>query len=246
MRFLGTTVPAMDFDQRDAGRSALIWRAVVAFVFAFVVVLLATPHARAHNAGESCDSGAGVCAGDDDVHRWCTAASYDGKQAMINAAEWAMDKIEEDTMITTTKVDECTSATDVRFRDFDLTGAFGMYQCTDWAGSDHPKKCRASIVSLDRDVIVAAATHAHVLYSNGIMEDDQLRIMLRKTSCHESMHSLGLTHHAGVGQPSRPNWYDGSGGDHAKDCLVSGWIEDPDNWHRVNDYHADRIAAFYS
>lgn len=88
----------------------------------------------------------------------------------------------------------------------------------------------------------------NVPYSDGDDEAGEVMRNFKKTACHELGHSLGFFHHPlnDQGPPDRGNYYDGSGGTHAQDCMVRGHLEQADNWMRYNQHHRDHINNYLS
>jgi hypothetical protein len=222
--------------------------AVCASAILLGTILVGAGSARADDYID-CAQGYGVCGPDDYTHYYCYGTSLDGKPSLKDAADWVMTLMENQTVMTTVLQSSCASATDVRFHDLDLGfGTRGRYECTTWAGSDHPQVCAAAAVRLDYDQIVLEANDSSWAYSDGVEENGEVRMNVRKTYCHEAGHSLGFLHHpVGDSPPARANFYDGSGPTYVRDCMVRQHIESGDDgWLKYNQHHQDHLADFLS
>lgn len=205
------------------------------------LVLISPVPAAAHTYG-GCAQGNHPCQPDDGIHRWCYGANIHGFADLQEAATFAMNRIAATTSVSTPRQLNCLSTTDVRFIRQNLgSGVFGMAICADWATPSRPLVCRASDAVISRASIIDAATDSSMPFSDGIAQANDIRRNLRKVSCHEAGHTLGLVHRPLGPVTDRWNWYDGSGGANAEDCMVRGWIEAPRNWLRVSPHNSAHI-----
>ncbi|QIK74149.1 hypothetical protein [Nocardioides piscis] len=136
-------------------------------------------------------------------HAWCYLSSFNQQ----TAADAAMTRLRNQTDVTTFYPGSCQEHTDVRWRQGDLSGAYGQALCVATRANG---TCDIHNVTLDMGTINAAARPI-----------DQRT----KTSCHELGHTVGVRHY----------WdNDFPGNDTAHSCLRSGEVTA--NWTNITLY----------
>jgi len=182
-----------------------------------------------------CNRGNGVCGPDDDTHYWCFGDSVNSDNLRMSY-RWSVSNMEDRTIMNGLQTANCHAYTDVRFQSIDLPPYMGgRYNCTRWAGEDHPAVCAAASVSLDLDEIQRAGNDPSVLGSDGTIEAGEFDLNRDVVACHEFGHSLGLFHHDFDYFQDNPT-----------DCMINPWIEPERDgpWRRYNEHHSDHINNF--
>lgn len=158
-----------------------------------------------------CEPGDGGCKPDNTGHTFCFTDSMDNDPRVRDAANYAMNNMDQQTQLYELRT-MCTDQTDAVFREVNLVGLRGEYECLDLA-PDGPNTCNRAAIRIDNTQII----------QDGPEGKEQLN--REKTACHEVGHSLGMAHHVSP--------YD--------DCMVNGRVSqdhrDYNQHHRehIND-----------
>lgn len=126
-------------------------------------------------------------------HVWCYLPSFHQEVA----ADAAMTRLRNQTVVTTSFPGACGDHTDVRWRQGDLNGSYGRAECQLRRTNG---TCDVYNITLAMATIDAAARPIE---------------QRTKTSCHELGHTVGVQHYSGNDFP---------GGDTAHSCLRSGEV----------------------
>jgi hypothetical protein len=129
---------------------------------------------------------------DSDTHVYCFSPEFDA-QALQDAADYAFANLVNETTMHKNKVSPCYSTVDAVWHVQNLTGLDGQYVCVDFESAN---RCQRASLTIDPGAMGGP--------------DDR-----RQTSCHETGHSVGLTH-AGdcMGTDSNEQRYHGHHEDH--------------------------------
>jgi len=110
---------------------------------------------------------------DNGLHVYCWGNDFDG-DAIRNGVDYAFNNLEDETSMTKNKIPDCQSTTDVIWHTSNDNSIDGSYICQNFAGAS---RCEQAV--------------ARINPANMGSQDDR-----KQTACHETGHSVGLTHAA--------------------------------------------------
>lgn len=121
------------------------------------------------------------CKPDSSIHTWCFGSTMDGNPNLQDAATYAMQNLEQQTVMTRQSNSPCSAVTDVNFQSRNLPpGVRGEHECLQLASSE---VCDANAVRMDGEEIAAQGPPGEIPRNRD------------KTACHEVGHTVGMEHH---------------------------------------------------
>lgn len=127
---------------------------------------------------------------DGNPHRWCYGDSTVGYPTLRDSMAYAINNLDSQTEVNSPDSEACSAEVDIKFARGSADGGRGLWQCVQYYYGS-VDICYRSTITINT---------IQIQNDGGPYE-----LNLRKTTCHEVGHSVGLDHHA-------------------IDCMISGPI----------------------
>lgn len=165
---------------------------------------------------------------DGNLHTYCRGTgAFNPANDVWAAAVNSMNAAAAASQLNTNLFSACTGSSgsaDVTVRAVDLDGSRGQAACVAFTVIAGVKRCDRFDVRIDRPQIVAD----QAFFGTGTVADN-----IRKTTCHELGHSMGLSHYSAGNAPEGQ-----------RSCMISGHVA-TNQFRLLSAHHIDHVNEMF-